>query len=216
MISETLFHLIDADPTRHRTFGAAARQLGLACHCYRDIDEFVARSRSDGLVLFHDDGLSGLPRELLERCSAQGRWPGVVAYAAEPDVERIVEAMKAGALSYHRTPHDKAAIAIVLDKAWAEFATGHAERREVVRAQANLERLSPRERQVLQGLVQGDSNKEIARVLNISPRTVEIHRMKMMGKIGARNSAEAIRLGLSAAFTNGWGTASLAEPLYVQ
>lgn len=216
MISKTVFHLIDADPTSQRTFGAAARQMGLGCHRYRDIDEFLARSCSDGLVLLHDDGLSGLARELLDRSSAQGRWPGVVVYAADPEVEKIVEAMKAGALSYHRTPQDKAAIALVLEKAWAEFASGHAARSEVVRAQANLERLSPRERQVLQGLVQGESNKEIARVLNISPRTVEIHRMKMMGKIGARNSADAIRLGLSAASTNGWGTVSSTGSRYVQ
>ena len=62
-----------------------------------------------------------------------------------------------------------------------------------------LSNLSGREREVLEGLTNGGSNKDIARILSISPRTVEIHRANMMNKLGARHAAEAIRISLEAA-----------------
>ena len=61
-----------------------------------------------------------------------------------------------------------------------------------------VQRLSQRERQVLEFLVEGFSNKEIARRLDLSPRTVEIHRMHMFGILNARNSAEAVRIWYAA------------------
>ena len=61
-----------------------------------------------------------------------------------------------------------------------------------------VERLTPRELQVLKGIVQGDSSKGIARCLEISPRTVEIHRANLMRKLGAGSSADAVRIGIYA------------------
>jgi DNA-binding CsgD family transcriptional regulator len=67
-------------------------------------------------------------------------------------------------------------------------------RRSMVEAQRRIATLSRRERQVLDWLAQGSSNKLIARALDISPRTVEIHRANMMDKLGVQHSAEAVRL----------------------
>jgi DNA-binding CsgD family transcriptional regulator len=59
--------------------------------------------------------------------------------------------------------------------------------------------LTPREREVLERLVAGASNKEVGRALGISPRTVEVHRARIMGKLGARNAADLVRIALSPA-----------------
>jgi len=69
-----------------------------------------------------------------------------------------------------------------------------------VKARARLERLSARESQVLAGLAAGQSSRAIAESLQISPRTVEIHRANMLNKTQVRNSAEAIRLAIEANF----------------
>ena len=75
--------------------------------------------------------------------------------------------------------------------------------------------VSTRERQVCHGLLHRESNREIARDLNVSPRTVEIHRMKMMDKIGARNLAEAIRRGWSATLASCPISIRTVDPGYV-
>ena len=80
------------------------------------------------------------------------------------------------------------------------------QRARAAEARQRISRLSMREREVLDRLAEGCSNKAIARELEISPRTVEIHRMKMMGKLGARHAAEAVRLRLEAS-----GLGDLAE-----
>jgi FixJ family two-component response regulator len=68
----------------------------------------------------------------------------------------------------------------------------------MIEARDRIASLSVREREVLEWLAQGSSNKVIARELDISPRTVEIHRANMMHKLGARHAAEAVRLKLEA------------------
>ena len=73
-----------------------------------------------------------------------------------------------------------------------------AARRRMIEARGRIENLSAREREVLDWLAQGSSNKTIARELDISPRTVEIHRANMMSKLGASHAAEAVRLRIEA------------------
>jgi len=68
----------------------------------------------------------------------------------------------------------------------------------MIEARSRIENLSTREREVLDWLAQGSSNKAIARELQISPRTVEIHRANMMSKLGASHAADAVRLRLEA------------------
>jgi two-component system, LuxR family, response regulator FixJ len=107
--------------------------------------------------------------------------------------------MRGGALSFIGTPTDASGLADAI----APIAFEAERRREVlqraVEAYRSLMRLTERERQVLDGIVSGESSKAIARELEISPRTVEIHRSKLLGKLGARNAADAVRLKVEAA-----------------
>ena len=118
--------------------------------------------------------------------------------SADPATEKVVAAIKSGALDYLDLPIEPARLARSLSRVVAEAEARGMARRRLTDARRRVARLSGREREVLEWLALGSSNKVIARELGISPRTVEIHRANMMGKLGARHAAEAIRVWLQA------------------
>ncbi|MDP3549641.1 MAG: LuxR C-terminal-related transcriptional regulator [Novosphingobium sp.] len=201
MHKSSFFHLIDNDQGSQKWLFDAALQCGMRCQRHGDVQQFLANGNRDGVVLLHDNRPTSLASDLLQNAARSGRWLGVVGFCSEPDVEKVVAAMKAGALSFHKTPSTSDELAALIDNAETEMLTTFKVRAESARAHADMIRLSARERQVLDRVANGESNKEIARLLNISPRTVELHRTNMMGKLGAKNAAEAIRLCLTAAFS---------------
>lgn len=71
-------------------------------------------------------------------------------------------------------------------------------RQQIADAKRAIAALTPRQRDVLRGVLRGDSSKQIAHDLGISPRTVEIHRSSMLGRLGARTTADAVRIGIYA------------------
>jgi two-component system, LuxR family, response regulator FixJ len=136
--------------------------------------------------------------ELVRKLKSEGSKCPVILITGHGDVALAVEAMKAGAVEFIEKPFDDeallAAIRSALDACQAE-PTSTSARKE---AEARLADLSPRERDVLQGLVAGKINKVIAHELNISPRTVEVYRANLMAKTGARSMSELMRLALAA------------------
>jgi FixJ family two-component response regulator len=115
-----------------------------------------------------------------------------------PETDCVVRAIKAGALDYLSVPQQIAPLNEAIGRATREAEGFRVQRARAAEARQRIARLSMREREVLDRLAEGCSNKAIARDLEISPRTVEIHRMKMMGKLGARHAAEAVRLRIEA------------------
>jgi len=106
--------------------------------------------------------------------------------------------MKAGAVDFIEKPFASEAILASLEVALARLAAPNEQDPATVAAATKLALLSPREREVLEGLLAGLPNKTIAYDLAISPRTVEIHRARVMDKMGARSLSELIRLALAA------------------
>lgn len=200
MHKTTHAHLITSDPDMQAKLKSLADELGIALICHRDCKAYLEAGLQEGPVVVHETGTGteAVIAPFLAESAAVGLWPATIGISPTPALPQVVEAMKAGALSFHDLPQSGAALQALLDEASADHVPIQRLRAESVRAQAGLARLSPREREVLDGLAKGGSNKEIARTLNISPRTVEVHRMTMMGKIGARSAADAIRLHLSA------------------
>jgi FixJ family two-component response regulator len=120
----------------------------------------------------------------------------VAFYSAQPRPEKVVNAMLSGATYYLQWPSPLGQLkGAVLRVARAGEEKARVERRKAA-ARQRVAALSEREREVLLGVTEGDSNKEIAIKLGISPRTVEIHRSNMLARLNARSTADAVRIGL--------------------
>ncbi|MDD3799625.1 MAG: LuxR C-terminal-related transcriptional regulator [Novosphingobium sp.] len=189
---------------RFRAEGAQnAFLLGHHAEVYETVEELLNRPLREGVVIACDDAAGGGVPGILAQLGAAGIWLPVVGVHAEPDVESAVAAIKAGALDYVALPLDSGRLAALVEAAASEI-EGHTDtRRRMVAARSRLAGLSRREREVLDQLAEGNSNKEIAQALKISPRTVEIHRASMMRKLGARHAAEAVRVRLEAGLADG-------------
>src|SRR5690606_28427036 len=189
--------IVGGDSRTRAEQARVAFALGHHAEVYGDIEELLARPPRSGIILVEDEG-SDPAGELIERLGQHSIWLPVVFVSPEPEIERVVAAIKAGALHYLPLPLEMGTFARRLS-AILEEAGEHAERRRrEVEAQRVVAQLSRREREVLALLSAGCSNKEIARTLEISPRTVEIHRGNMMTKLGAGHAADAVRLWIDA------------------
>jgi two-component system response regulator FixJ len=141
-------------------------------------------------------GLSGL--ELATRLRDLGSQLPIIIMTGHGDVPMAVEAMRAGAHDFIEKPFDDQAMITSIESALARAAQAHGGDSNRAQAQQKIASLSPREQQVLGGLVEGKANKVIARDLGISPRTVEIYRANVMTKMGAENLSELVRMAIAA------------------
>jgi two-component system response regulator FixJ len=106
--------------------------------------------------------------------------------------------MKAGALDFLEKPYDPDQLIEVIEAAFCRFEDDCARNARVEQARSRVATLSPREREVLLGLIEGRANKVIAHDLDLSPRTVEIYRANMMEKLDVGSLSEALRLAFAA------------------
>lgn len=123
--------------------------------------------------------------------------PGIIM-TGHGDIPLSVRAMKAGAVDFIEKPFAKTVLLSALEQGFASLNRLDASRERAKAANVRLQVLTPREREVLDGLVDGLPNKTIAYDLGISPRTVEIHRANLMTKLQVRSLSEALRLAFAA------------------
>jgi two-component system, LuxR family, response regulator FixJ len=136
--------------------------------------------------------------ELQERLKARALGFPMIVVTGHADVPLAVRAMKAGAIDLIEKPFASETILDSLGGALSRLASPNERDPGATAAAEKLALLSPRERDVLAGLLGGLPNKSIAYDLEISPRTVEIYRARVMGKMGARSLSELVRLALAA------------------
>ena len=200
-MSEAVVHVVDDDESARD-----ALAFLLEAADFEVVSHASARALLDALPL---DGagcvitdmrmpdMNGL--ELVRELNARGSRAPIIMITGHGDIPLAVEAMRAGVADFIEKPFGEARILDALNRALeagpSPASAQASDETAVVRQR--LETLSERERQVLDGVVDGHPNKVIARDLGISPRTVEIYRAKLMAKMHADNLAALVRMTLS-------------------
>lgn len=192
-------HVIDDDDGLRDSLAFLFDVHAIEARFYASANAFLeALPVPDGCILtdVRMPGLTGLElvRELRRRDIA---FP-VVVMTGHGDVPLAVEAMKAGVVDFIEKPFADDQLIGALRTALQASERPDEPNRARQAAEDRLSQLSPRERDVLAGLVEGKLNKQIAFDLAISPRTVEIYRANLMAKTGSRNIADLMRIALSA------------------
>jgi two-component system response regulator FixJ len=185
---ESLSFLLDSAGIRARTYESAVAFLqqldGLEPGC---IVTDVRMPEMNGL-------------ELVRRLKERGVQQPVIVITGHGDVPLAVEAMKAGVIDFLEKPFDDEALLQAVRSALDAREREDQQHGEKRRFEAMLEGLSPREQEVLRGVIAGKPNKVIAYDLGISPRTVEVYRANVMTKTGASGLSELVRMALLAGF----------------
>ena len=199
MLAERRVYIVDDDEGVRDSLSVLLESKAYAVKSFASAVEFLAAASSlqPGCVIVdirmpEMDGLE-LQQHLIDRSLD---FP-LIVITGHGDVPVAVRAMKAGAVDFIEKPFTYEAILDSLAVGFLRLTAPDKDPTKVA-AIAKLELLSPRELEVLQGLLAGLPNKSIAYDLNISPRTVEIHRARVMDKMGARSLSELIRLALAA------------------
>jgi len=134
--------------------------------------------------------------ELLKRLKAGGSLFPVVIMTGHGDVPLAVEAMKLGAMDFPEKPFEDDRLIGMIEAALRRAEPGVKNEAAALEIQSRIASLSPRERQVMDGLIAGLSNKLIAREYDISPRTIEVYRANVMTKMQAASLSELVRLAM--------------------
>ena len=200
MTEPRLIHLVDDDEAIRRSAGFMLKTSGFRVQSYESGDHLLksAASLEPGCVLLdiRMPGMDGL--EVQQALKERGVGLPVVIMTGHGDVTLAVQAMKAGAVDFIEKPFEKAVLLGAIDQAFSRLDRSSEARERAKEAEVQLNGLTPREREVLDGLAQGLPNKTIAYDLGISPRTVEIHRANLMSKLGVKSLSEALRIAFAA------------------
>ena len=196
----SVVHLIDDDEPVRQSLAFLLASTGHAVRVYDSAAAFllIAAGVRTGCVIsdLRMPDIDGL--ELQRRLKELGSDLPVIFITGHGDVTAAVQAMKAGALDFIEKPFEDD---VILDAVRLAFEQNHqpgARNAEAAQVAARLAALSPREREVLDGLVAGMPNKTIAYDLKLSPRTVEVHRANLMIKMEARSLSSLVRMALVA------------------
>lgn len=204
MAMDEIVYVVDDDATVRRSVALLLRTQSYSVDTYLSGTAFLAKATSlrPGCVLLdiqmpEMDGIA-----VLERLKNTIFKSPIIVMTGHGDIGTAVTAMRNGAHNFIEKPFDRDTIMSALDEAFALSNEKDDQRLTAAAAMARLDCLSGRERDILDGLVSGQTNKMTAIKLGISPRTVEIHRAHMMERLGVRTLPDALRIALVAELGN--------------
>lgn len=195
MTPETTVFIVDDDPGVRDSLQRLLQSVGLKSEVYASAPEFLAGYDPDSpgclLLDLRLPGMSGL--ELQQRLAAEDVTLPILIITGYGDVPSAVHAMKSGAADFIEKPFNKQGLLEKIQRAVAtdEQLRQACERRAAIAARRD--RLTPRELEVMRRVVSGQANKVIAIELGISKKTVEVHRARVMKKMGVRTVADLVR-----------------------
>jgi two-component system response regulator FixJ len=196
---ETVVHVVDDDAAIRHSVVFQLETAGYAARDHASAEAFLewVGHAPVGCVItdVRMPGLNGL--ELVQRLKALGFKAPIIMMTGHGDIPLAVEAMKAGVVDFIEKPLDDDILLSAVASALSNAATPEqddAQRRE---RKARFDALTPRERDVLGGVIAGKPNKIMAFELGISQRTIEVHRAALMARTCAANLSELIRMALS-------------------
>ena len=193
-----IVYLIDDDVDVRDALTLLLRTMGFVARPFASAQDFLERPdpRPDGCIIadIRMPGTSGL--QLLERMAAEAERMPTVIITGHGDVAACRRAFRAGAVDFLTKPIDEQVLLEAIEAGFA--ALNERSRTQAARAgrEALLAKLTQREREILDLVAAGLSTKEIARALDVSPRTVETHRANIADKLGAGSVAEMVRIAL--------------------
>jgi RNA polymerase sigma factor (sigma-70 family) len=197
-VSDATVFVIDDDASVRDSINLILSLKGVRTQLFSSAEDFLEAYRPEwrGCILtdLQMPGMSGL--DLQQALHERGVLLPVVVLTAHGDVPTTRVAMKGGAFDFLEKPINDEVLLDVLNNAIREDIHRHAAESAEDALRSRLARLTPREREVLDLLVEGLSHREIAARLTISPRTVEVYKARMMEKLQCRSLAELIRAAL--------------------
>ena len=194
-ISDRFVHIVDDDLDVRKSTRFLLRSHGIESMVFDSGRDFLSHSRLDRGVILLDlrmDDLDGL--QVLEALRGSGCQLPVVLVSGHGDIRTAVDAMKLGAIDFVEKPYDNDNLIAILERA---LAVDHGDSEHclaMMSAARKVDALTPRQREILQGMVAGQSNKVMARRFGLSPRTIETHRAHMLDKLEVSNISDAIRI----------------------
>jgi two-component system, LuxR family, response regulator FixJ len=188
-------HVVDDDPALRDSLSILLQAHGFNVSTFESAEHFLGGKipQENGCVLIDVNmpGMSGI--DLLAEFRRRGFQLPCIVMTGAGQVQLAVKAMKAGAVDFLEKPFD----VDILIESLREALQRPAQPKGQKAASEKLSRLTPREREVMMGMAGGQQNKAIANSLGISPRTVEIHRARVMTKLEANSLAEVVKLALA-------------------
>jgi two-component system response regulator FixJ len=200
MTAQRRIFVIDDDPAMRDSLDFLLDVNGFAATTYETATEFLDHFVDGAVDCIISDirmpGMTGL--ELVRKLRSNNAACPVILMTGHGDVALAVEAMKAGAADFIEKPFDDEVLLRAIRDALESRPGRPADDAARHQAEARLADLSPRERDVLRGLLAGKINKVIAHDLSISPRTVEVYRANLMAKANAHSMSELMRIAIAA------------------
>lgn len=208
MTPKRIVHLVDDEESIRKSAGFMLKTSGFAFQTYASGIAFLkaVKTAEPGCILLdvRMPGMDGL--EVQEVLAERGITMPVIVLTGHGDVGIAVRVMKAGAVDFLEKPFEKSALLASIGVAFSRLDKSDARSLREAEARVRVAVLTPREREVLIGLANGFPNKTIAYDLDISTRTVEVHRANLMTKLEVHSLSDALRIAFAA------GLGDLPEP----
>ena len=198
---KTQISIVDSDYARRAAILRALAFLGRHAEPYEDLQEFSGDRQGHRIVLVHDEG--SLVRDLIAWSRRTETEVGIIAYSEQVKFKAVIEAMKLGAADYVAWPTAAEDIDAIVENCAKTMEPRWKQCEARAKARSLLDRLTPRERQVLLCMASGLSSRTIGDQLGISLRTVEVHRGNMLNKLHAGNALEAVRIAYESGALSG-------------